>query len=84
MRVVTIPKDRDPFIIRLNNTDYFYKAGETIEVPDEVADIVERYEAAKVSGELKLEWVEGLKYNPVKDAGKKLTVKDDGSGLAWV
>ena len=46
-KVVTIPKDRNPFIVIVNGVEYKYPAGATIEVPDYVADVIEKYEGAK-------------------------------------
>lgn len=46
-KVVTIPKDRNPFIVIVNGVEYKYPAGATIEVPDSVADVIEKYEGAK-------------------------------------
>ena len=46
-KVVTIPKDRNQFIVIVNGVEYKYPAGATIEVPDSVADVIEKYEGAK-------------------------------------
>ena len=46
-KVVTIPKDRNPFVVIVNGVKYSYPAGESIEVPDGVADVIEKYEDAK-------------------------------------
>ena len=46
-KVVTIPKDRNPFVVIVNGVTRKYPAGETVEVPDEVADVIEKYEGAK-------------------------------------
>ena len=46
-KVVTIPKDRDPFVVIVNGVKYSYPAGESVSVPDAVADVIERYEGAK-------------------------------------
>lgn len=40
-RTITIPANNNPFTVVINNTVYRYKGGETIEVPDEVADAIE-------------------------------------------
>lgn len=40
-RVIKIPEYKNPFIVVINNHVYQYKGGETIEVPDEVADAIE-------------------------------------------
>lgn len=44
---ITIPKDRDPFVVIVNGVEYKYTAGETVTVPDSVADVIEKYESAK-------------------------------------
>ena len=41
MKTITIPKYKNPFIVVINNKVYQYRAGETIEVPDEVAEAIE-------------------------------------------
>ena len=46
-KVVTIPKDRNPFVVFVNGVKYSYPAGATTEVPDSVADVIERYESSK-------------------------------------
>ena len=44
MKAVTIPRSSDPFIVNINNKEYRYRAGETIEVPDEVAEAIENHQ----------------------------------------
>ena len=46
-KVVTIPKDRNPFVVIVNGVKHSYPAGVTTEVPDEVADVIEKYVGAK-------------------------------------
>ena len=41
MKTITIPDYKNPFIVVINNHVYRYKGGETIEVPDEVAEAIE-------------------------------------------
>lgn len=41
MKTIIIPNYNNPFIVNINNKEYIYKAGATIEVPDEVADAIE-------------------------------------------
>ena len=41
MKTITIPTYNNPFIVNINNKEYTYKAGETVEVPDEVAEAIE-------------------------------------------
>lgn len=40
-RSIKIPEYKNPFIVVINNNVYQYKGGETVEVPDEVADAIE-------------------------------------------
>ena len=40
-KTITIPKYNNPFTININNKEYTYRGGDTIEVPDEVADAIE-------------------------------------------
>lgn len=41
MKTIRIPEYNNPFIVNINNKEYTYKAGDTIEVPDEVAEAIE-------------------------------------------
>ena len=41
MKAILIPKHNNPLTVVINNTVYQYKGGETIEVPDEVAEAIE-------------------------------------------
>lgn len=41
MKIIQIPTTSNPFIVNINNRAYQYKGGETIEVPDEVAEAIE-------------------------------------------
>ena len=40
-KTVTIPTNCNPFVVIINNHVYTYKAGDTVEVPDEVAEAIE-------------------------------------------
>lgn len=40
-KTITIPTNCNPYIVVINNHVYAYKAGDTIEVPDEVAEAIE-------------------------------------------
>ena len=40
-KVVTIPTCMNPYVVIVNNREYSYTAGETVEVPDEVAEVIE-------------------------------------------
>ena len=41
MKTIQIPTNSNPFIVSINNHVYQYRAGETAEVPDEVAAAIE-------------------------------------------
>ena len=41
MKTIQIPMNSNPFTVVINNHEYVYKAGETLEVPDEVAEAIE-------------------------------------------
>ena len=41
MKIIQIPTDNDPLIVTINNHVYSYHAGQTVEVPDEVAAAIE-------------------------------------------
>ena len=41
MKTIQIPTTSNPFIVDINNHAYQYRAGETAEVPDEVAEAIE-------------------------------------------
>ena len=41
MKIIQIPTTSNPFIVNINNNVYQYRAGETVEVPDEVAAAIE-------------------------------------------
>lgn len=40
-KTIIIPKYNDPFTVVINNEVYQYKGGETVEVPDDVAEAIE-------------------------------------------
>ena len=40
-KTITIPTNCNPYVIVINNNVYTYKAGDTVEVPDEVAEAIE-------------------------------------------
>ena len=41
MKTIQIPTTSNPFIVNINNNEYKYRAGDTTEVPDEVAEAIE-------------------------------------------
>ena len=43
-KIITIPTTMNPFIVTVNGVPHKYPAGATMEVPDNVAAIVEQYE----------------------------------------
>ena len=40
-KMVTIPENHKPFIVNINNREYIYRGGETVEVPNDVAEVIE-------------------------------------------
>ena len=46
-KTITIPKNNNPFIVNINNREYIYRGGETVEVPDEVAEVIEAHTEAQ-------------------------------------
>ena len=44
-KTVKIPDCMSPFIVKVNGIEYVYPAGETVEVPDEVAHVIEQHQA---------------------------------------
>ena len=49
MKTITIPTFKNPFEVTVNGETYTYTAGETVEVPDEVAEIIENGKALEPS-----------------------------------
>lgn len=47
MKTVTIPTCANPFVVIVNGQKYIYPAGATMEVPDDVAEVIEQHEEAK-------------------------------------
>lgn len=41
MKTVTIPMSNDPYTCEINGVKYYYAAGSTVEVPDEVAALIQ-------------------------------------------
>ncbi len=46
-KTVTIPNCKNPYVVIINNKKYIYTAGETVEVPDEVAEVIEAHITAQ-------------------------------------
>lgn len=46
MKKITIPTCMNPCVVTINNQSYRYKAGETVEVPDDVAAVIETHNEA--------------------------------------
>ena len=45
MRTVKIPDCMNPFVVVVNHVEYAYPAGATMEVPDDVANVIEHHQA---------------------------------------
>jgi hypothetical protein len=78
MKEVKIPQGFNPFKIKVNNVTYEYKPGEIVEVPDDVAEVIENYESYQNEDPAKKEYVEGFAFDPVADAGKAVMVDEEG------
>ena len=46
MKTVTIPTCANPFVVIVNGIKYTYPAGATVEVPDDVAAVIEQHDEA--------------------------------------
>ena len=46
-KIVTIPTCMNPYVVIVNHKEYSYPAGETVEVPDEVAEVIEAHTEAQ-------------------------------------
>ena len=46
MKTVTIPTCANPFVVFVNGIKYTYPAGATVEVPDDVAAVIEQHDEA--------------------------------------
>lgn len=46
MKTVTIPTCANPFVVSVNHKTYYYEAGSTVEVPDDVAAVIEQHNLA--------------------------------------
>lgn len=79
-RKIKIPTSMSPFVVMVNGVKYEYPAGETVEVPDHIADIIRRYE----EGTCPKPAVTATKINMISPSGKQfeLTVSDDGKLVA--
>lgn len=72
MKTVTIPTCANPFVVIVNGIKYTYPAGATMEVPDDVAEVIEQHEEAKPEPAPVLP-----PFSPVPSSGesdKKLTI----------
>lgn len=83
MKTVTIPTCANPFVVIINGKKYTYPAGETVEVPDEVAEVIERHEEAKPQPEDAPEESGGVKsWNDLEDKpfyDESVTIEWDGN-----
>lgn len=81
MREVTIPEGWNPCKITVNNVTYEYPAGQTVEVPDEIAALIEQAAANQPQAKDQRQ-VYSLEFGP-EDAGKVLTVNDAETEAIW-
>lgn len=75
-KVVTIPTSMSPFVVTINGVPQSYPAGATMEVPDNVAAIIEQYE----KGNFPQPALPATEINMVSPGGCvfKVAVGDDG------
>lgn len=75
-KVVTIPTSMSPFVVMINGVEQTYPAGATMEVPDNVAAIIEQYE----KGNFPQPALPATEINMVSPSGSvfKVTVSDGG------
>lgn len=83
MKEITIPEGFKPFKVVINAVEYAFTPGETVTVPDNVAECVEAYINAnqEVVPESQRQ-VYMLTFKP-EDKGKALVVNEDGTDLVW-
>lgn len=80
-KVVTIPDCANPFIVYVNGYKYSYEAGATVEVPDEVAFVIETHKEYHEANDGNTEndnQSEDLPVVDVADVGKFLRVNSEG------
>lgn len=75
-KIVKIPTSMSPFVVMVNGHKYVYPAGETVEVPDHVAHIIEQHEKCTST----VPAVPATEINMVSAGGKAfvITVSDEG------
>ena len=84
MKTVTIPTCANPFVVIINGKKYTYPAGKTVEVPDEVAEVIERHEEAKPQPEDAPEEGNGVKsWNDLEDRPFYDEIASVGDTLTW-
>lgn len=89
MVTVKIPDNAHPWRCSINGTEYCYEAGSTQSVPDEVAQLIHDIEAAAkqpapVDPPFPVpEGGSSLPEYTDDDAGKVLSVNEDGDGVEW-
>lgn len=82
MKEVTIPKGFKPFKITVNNRVYEYTPGETVTVPDDVAEVIDHIALPKEPKANSVIDNQGLSFTK-DDAGKILQVNDKGTDVVW-
>lgn len=80
MKTITIPSDSTRYVVSVNGRVYVYKGGETVSVPDEVAEVIERQsEALPLPEEVKPSADDILEDATIADAGKALGIDESGN-----
>ena len=75
-KTIKIPTSMNPFVVIVNGVKHEYPAGETVEVPDHIAAIIEQHE----KGSFPKPALPATEINMVSPSGKrfKVTVSDEG------
>ncbi len=86
MKTVTIPTCANPFVVIINGKKYTYPAGETVSVPDEVAEVIERHEEAhpkpeEMPSEEKIFDLSAMGLEPITEVGKAYYLNTDVTEL---
>ena len=69
---IKIPSCRNPFVVFVNGMRYEYESGTTVEVPDEVAEVIKNHEDSKP------------KANPVDEGGSSSGGGGSAGGSEWI
>ena len=82
MKTITIPTDRNPFTVRVNNKVYSFPAGATVTVEDTVAEVIAENIAARPKHDTNLPVYDQQVPHPTA-ANKVLKSVAKGDGYEW-